>query len=124
MQRKKSKDELAHWAAEASLEQDLIIPSVQNPISSPSPSPEEEMEFWMEDAEGAYRVSEVGSMGKLPTTVAEARQHTHWELFRKAMEEEIVGKMGNQAWKVVRRPPGIHVLKSRWVFLHFQIRVW
>ena len=74
------------------------------------------MEFWMEDAEGAYRVSEIGQLGKLPTTVTEAQQHPHWELFRKAMEEEVMGKMGNQAWTVVRRPPGTHVLKSRWVF--------
>ena len=56
-----------------------------------------EMEVWMEDAEGAYRVSEVGKLGKLPTTVAEAQKHSHWELFRKAMEEEITGKMANQA---------------------------
>ena len=27
-----------------------------------------------------------------------------------------MSKMANQAWSVVRRPPGAHVLKSRWVF--------
>ena len=32
------------------------------------------------------------------------------------MEEEITGKLANKAWEVVERPPGTHVMKSRWVF--------
>ena len=32
------------------------------------------------------------------------------------MEEEIAGKMLNAAWKVVDRPKGVTVHKSRWVF--------
>ena len=32
------------------------------------------------------------------------------------MEEEVIGKMANEAWTVVRRPPGVHLLNSRWVF--------
>ena len=32
------------------------------------------------------------------------------------MEDEITGKLANEAWDVVERPIGVHVMKSRWVF--------
>ena len=37
-------------------------------------------------------------------------------MIKTAMEEEVKGKLENQAWEVVQRPDGINVLKSRWVF--------
>jgi hypothetical protein len=38
------------------------------------------------------------------------------------MEAEIRGKFdGNHAWDVVRREPGMHVIKSKWV-LRFSIK--
>ena len=67
-------------------------------------------------SENAYKVSEVGILGKLPSNVAEAREHSHWPLFKAAMEEEIKGKLANRAWDVIKRPANVHVLKSRWVF--------
>ena len=42
--------------------------------------------------------------------------HPLWPLIKKATEEEITGKLPNEAWEVVERPIGVHVLKSRWVF--------
>ena len=53
----------------------------------------------------------------LPKTVAEAMKSKHWPLFKRAMEEEIAGKMSNQAWFVVERPDGVHVMKGKWVFV-------
>lgn len=75
----------------------------------------DEMEIWTSDAEGAYKVSEIGSV-PVPKTVAEAERSTHWPLFRAAMEEEITGKLQNQSWRVVERPAHCRVHKSRWVF--------
>ena len=74
------------------------------------------MEFWMESADGAYRVSEGGVFGKVPETVQEAMDHPLWPMIKKAMEDEITGKLANEAWDVVERPIGVHVMKSRWVF--------
>ena len=80
-----------------------------------APTDEDEVEIWMESAEGAYRVSEVGTI-PVPKTVAEARASKWWPMFKKAMEEEIHGKLANAAWKVIKRPANEHVLKSKWVF--------
>ena len=98
-------------------------PDDDRPLNIPSIKPlhplyeaTDPMEFWMEDADGAYKVSEVGSLGKLPTTVAEAEGSPHWPLYKAAMVEEIKGKMANRAFEVVRRPSGVHVLKSKWVW--------
>ena len=49
-------------------------------------------------------------------TVDEAMASPWWPLFEAAMEEEIAGKVANQAWGVVPRPKGKAVMKSRWVF--------
>ena len=66
--------------------------------------------------ERAYKVSEVGSDLAAIKTVSEARASKFWPLFKEAMEEEIRGKMLNNAWKVVKRPKDKSVHKSRWVF--------
>jgi len=81
----------------------------------PEPTNEDEIELWLEEAEGAFRVSEVGSI-TVPKTVEEAKESEWWPLFKKAMEEEIMGKLANRSWLVVKRPEGQHVLKSKWVF--------
>ena len=46
-------------------------------------------------------------------TVAEAMESQYWPLIREAMENEIMGKVANQAWRVVKRE-GHRVLKSKW----------
>ena len=84
-------------------------------VKHPEPTEENEIEVWMEDAEGAYRVSEVGSI-TVPKTVEEAKKSEWWPLFKSAMEDEIKGKLANHAWHVVKRPSGQHVLKGKWVF--------
>ena len=99
------------------------LPITKDPPPSPHhlnqtrkpPTAEQEMEFILETADGAYRVSEVGQV-TLPTTVTEAKESKWWPLFKKAMEEEMHGKMANRAFGVVKRPQGQHVLKSKWVF--------
>ena len=87
-----------------------------------------DVEIWLEDTEGAFhladdasadllmRVSESGSELANIKTVDQARTSKFWPLFKTAMEEEIAGKMLNAAWKVVDRPKGVTVHKSRWVF--------
>lgn len=100
-----------------------------------------ELEILLQDAEGAYvslahsnpddtvsircitsgieracKVSEIGSDLAEIKTVAQARASKSWPLFKAAMEEEINGKMLNNAWKVVERPKNKMVHKSRWVF--------
>ena len=69
--------------------------------------------------ERGMAISEVSSNEeriKLPGTVADARQHKLWPLFKTAMEEEIEGKLKNKAWTVVSRPAGKAVMKGKWVF--------
>jgi hypothetical protein len=83
-----------------------------------------DMEIFLEDSEGGYmlieesafRVSEIGSELSNIKTVEQAQQSKFWPLFKAAMEEEIVGKLGNNAFRVVMRPLGITVHRSRWVF--------
>lgn len=94
-----------------SLPEELALTAYVDPISEY----ETELELWREDDEGAYRVSEVGGIA-VPKTIAEARLSKHWPLFKAAMEEEIKGKMDNQAWRVEKRPAGKHVMKGKWVF--------
>ena len=93
------------------------VPTHHRPtmIKHPEPTEQDELEVWLDDAEGAYRVSEVGSI-PIPKTVEEAKKSEWWPLFKAAMEEEIKGKLANHAWHVVRRPADHHVLKSKWVF--------
>ena len=55
-----------------------------------------EMEIWAEDAEGAYRVTELNGEA-VATTVDEARKSKLWPLYQAAMQEEIKGKMENRA---------------------------
>ena len=81
----------------------------------PEPTMENEMEVWMDSADGAFRVSEIGTI-PIPNTVEEAKKSEWWPMFKKAMEEEIGGKLANRAWAVVKRPTNKHVLKSKWVF--------
>ena len=73
-----------------------------------------EMEIWSENAEGAYKVSEIGNV-PVPKTLEEAMKSPLWPVIRAAMEEEIKGKLLNKSWIVVRRPKDDTVLKSRWV---------
>ena len=56
------------------------------------------MEIWSADAEGAYKVSEIGNV-TVPETLEEAQRHPLWPAFKAAMEEEIKGKLLNKAWK-------------------------
>ena len=62
-----------------------------------------EIEIWASNSEGAYKVSEIGSI-PVPKTLAEAMASKHWPLFKAAMETDITGKLANKAWVVVRRP--------------------
>ena len=75
-----------------------------------------DVEIWLENAEGAYRVSEAGSELANIKTVSQAKESKFWPLFKKAMEDEIHGKMKNGAWSVVSRPTDRKVHKSRWVY--------
>ena len=79
------------------------------------PGDSTEMEIWASDAEGAFRVSEIGGI-PVPKNVADAMRSTHWPLFRSAMEDEIKGKLDNGAWLVVPTPKSDQVHRSRWVF--------
>ena len=75
-----------------------------------------DVEIWLQDAEGAYRVAEAGSeLGQIKT-IDQAKASKHWPLFKAAMESEVQGKMKNGAWQVVERPTDAKVHKSRWVF--------
>ena len=49
-------------------------------------------------------------------TVDEAMASQWWPLFQERMEEEINGKLANQAFVCVQRPTGHPVMKSKWVF--------
>ena len=40
----------------------------------------------------------------------------YWPLLREGMEDEIAGKLANEAWTVVPRPSHTSVMNSRWVF--------
>ena len=50
-------------------------------------------------------------------SVADARLHPLWGMIEQEMNNEIQGKMarGRESWRVVLRPDGVHVMKSRWV---------
>ena len=50
-------------------------------------------------------------------SVADAKLHPLWDLIEQEMNNEIQGKMarGRESWRVVLKPPGAHVMKSRWV---------
>ena len=90
-------------------------PIVQTTNQRRAATAEQEIELWMESAEGAYRVSEIGNV-PVPKSVEEARESKWWPLFSAAMEEEVFGKLSNNAFSIVKRPQGKHVLKSKWVF--------
>ena len=49
-------------------------------------------------------------------TVREAMASKYWPLLREGMEDEIAGKLANEAWTVVPRPSHTTVMKSKWVF--------
>ena len=87
-------------------------------LEAPDPSMEIEFKLWQEDAEGAFKISELPDNVGFPKamTLADAMRHKLWPMIKKAMESEIEGKMLNEAWQVVARPTDKHVLKSRWVF--------
>ena len=53
-------------------------------------------------------------------TVDQAMDSQWWPMFKEKMEEEILGKLSNEAWYCVPRPTGKHVMKSRWTI---EIRV-
>ena len=75
-----------------------------------------DVEIWLQDAEGAYRVAEQGSELSKIKTIDQAKASKYWPLFKSAMESEITGKMKNGAWRVVQRPTDSKVHRSRWVF--------
>ena len=80
-----------------------------------SPQQSAEFEIWSSNAEGAYKVSEIGEV-TVPKTLKEAMTSSLWPLLKTAMEEEITGKLANDAWVVVKRPGAARVHPSRWVF--------
>ena len=49
-------------------------------------------------------------------TVREAMASKYWPLLREGMEDDIAGKLANEAWTVVPRPSHTTVMKSKWVF--------
>ena len=104
----------AAFVSDVSADEEGAVQPVPNSPFKP-PQTRTDIELWMEDAEGAYRVSEVGSV-PVPKSLEEAKAHSLWPVIKTAMEDEIKGKMANKAWKVVKRPEGKHVLKSKWVF--------
>ena len=76
---------------------------------------ETEVEINIECAtEAARKVAEQFGIPKIKT-VDEAMKSPFWPLLKEAMEEEITGKLGNKAWKLVLRGDK-RILKSKWVF--------
>ena len=49
-------------------------------------------------------------------TVDQAMDSPWWLMLKEKMEEEILGKLSNEAWYCVPRPTDKQVMKSRWVF--------
>ena len=49
-------------------------------------------------------------------TVDQAMASQWWPMLKEKMEEEILGKLSNEAWYCVPRPTDKQVMKSRWVF--------
>ena len=107
-----SRNEFAQSAAESHITESAIA---DLPIGYDPNLVDLELELWAESAEGAYRVTEISGV-KVPETIPEAQASPLWPLIKAAMQEEIDGKMQNKAWKVVKRPDGKHVMKTKWVF--------
>lgn len=51
-----------------------------------------------------------------PNTLAEAKRRPDWPLWEKAIEEELKLLTDMGTWEVVKKPEGVNVVGSKWVF--------
>ena len=63
----------------------------------------------------AQAVAQSTGIGEIKT-VDQAMTSQWWPILKEKMEEEILGKLANEAWYCVPRPTDKQVMKSRWAF--------
>jgi len=51
-----------------------------------------------------------------PNTLKEAMMSDQAELWKAAVEDEYKSLIGNNTWRLVKRPADKNVVKSKWVF--------
>jgi hypothetical protein len=77
--------------------------------------PEADLEIELVGTESAKQVGLLSSNVVKIASVADAMASPYWDLIRTNMEDEIAGKIANNFATVVKREPGMHVMKVKWV---------
>ena len=77
--------------------------------------PEADLEIELVGTESAKQVGLLSSNVMKIASVADAMASPYWDLIRTNMEDEIAGKIANKFATVVKREPGMHVMKVKWV---------
>jgi hypothetical protein len=105
-----------------------FVTEIVKNVTAPPPPLETDMLFAASEADDKYEIKivlrgndiakKIATQYGIPAirTVREAMASKYWPLLREGMEDEIAGKLANEAWTVVPRPSHTSVMKSRWIF--------
>ena len=84
-------------------------------VAQDSHEPKADLEIELVGTESAKQVGLLSSNVLKIASVADAMASPYWDLIRSNMEDEIAGKIANKFATVVKREPGMHVMKVKWV---------
>ena len=106
-------------ALQSSGEESFVQHAVQafqtSAIGTSDSRPEADLEIELVGTESAKQVGLLSSNVLKIASVADAMASPYWDLIRSNMEDEIAGKVANKFATVVKREPGMHVMKVKWV---------